>query len=179
MIVIPERGGWLIVFVAVTSSGSRCEPLFRQPVTFRASARSVQMRHGANPGRRRHSAVYVRIDGKNVLRGQIILPLNLNGVAAKRFDDGAGILSFVSPYSRRRKLRVHGVAAFQHAHLVCRYALAYSGRRQSFRNWKGIDKAVECSGRAIFLLKSRPAQEVPAVRGAGKKEGRYRLKTQF
>src|SRR5580704_9503318 len=139
----------------------------------------MQMRHSANRWRRRHCTVYMRIDRENVLRGQIVLPLNLNRTAAKRFNQWAWILPFVSPYCCRGKLRMHGVAAFQHAHLVCRYAFAYFGRRQSLRNWKRVDKPVERRRCAVFLHKSRRIQEVLAMNGAGNEEGGYRLKAQF
>ena len=114
----------------------------------------------------------LRIDWKDMLRGQIVFPLDLNWLSPKGLDGRARILAFISPKSSGRKLRMHPLLEFQHANAVALTILARLAGHQPFRNRKGINVVVDDGRSAIGRLNA-------LADCIGKNQSWNRLKTKF
>ena len=55
---------------------------------------------------------------ENMLRWQVVFPLNLDRHLARRLKDRAGILPFVPPKPGSRQLRMHLLFALFHAYVI-------------------------------------------------------------
>ena len=101
--------------------------------------------------------MYVGIDFENMLRRQMVLPLDFDGPALKSLDRRTGVLPFISPQYRRRKLRMHLSSEFQHANAILNQVLARALRHQSLGNWEGIQISLERARRPVYRLSNRRA----------------------
>ena len=67
--------------------------------------------------------MYVGVNCKYMLRGQVVFPLDFDGSALLHFEGRTGILSFISPQLCRRKLGMQLLLEFLHANAILRRTL--------------------------------------------------------
>lgn len=115
----------------------------------------MQVWDGSNRGRRGHRTVDVRVNSEQVPRGQAVLPMNHDWLAAARFKGGAGVLAFKSPQSCRRKLRVQLLCELEHADAVFPSAPVNARRSQSQRNRQRVDVPIQRCRRALNSIEGR------------------------
>lgn len=113
----------------------------------------MQMSHGPNGGRGRHSAVHMGIDREQMVLGKPIFPSDRYSFAGASFDCGPGVSAFVSPQSRWRKLRVEFGFEFKHTNLIMS-TFGFLDRSQRGKNWQRIDVAIDF--RAVDDRQRRP-----------------------
>ena len=58
------------------------------------------------------------VDGQKMLRGQLIFPIHLHGVATFRFNGHSRKAPTDCPHARRRKIAVHFHSRFAYRHIV-------------------------------------------------------------
>src|ERR1700722_11555926 len=137
------------------------------------------MRHSADHRGWRHGAMQLRIDWKDMLRGQIVFPLDLNRLSSKGLDGRAWVLAFVSPQSSGRELRMHLLLEFQHANAVAFTILACPAGHQSIWNRKGINIVVYGGRTSIGRLNALADCHSLGADCIGKNQSWNRLKTKF
>lgn len=84
----------------------------------------------------------VRINLKNMLGRQTVLPGHFDRNARHHVKGWTRILPLVSPRSREWQLRMHLVLEFHHANAISNFILVRTLRSQSFRNWEWIKETL-------------------------------------
>ena len=107
VVVIPEGGCFLLVWVVADTALPRDEPIFGVAVIFGGDLCSVNVGDGADLGDVATAAVKGVIDGEEVGGGEIIEPLDLEGLSGASFDDGAQGGGAIAPHAGGRKVSVN------------------------------------------------------------------------
>lgn len=102
VVMVPERGGGLIVVVDVIAAAAGDVPVFREAVVFGAGVTAVQVCDGADfgVGGVEHvvpGSIECGVDGQQMFCGQCICEANANRDAASRFNGGSGVAAVVAP----------------------------------------------------------------------------------
>jgi hypothetical protein len=87
VVVVPESGGVLLHGVAAGVGGAGDEPVFGVAVVLGGSLGAVEMDTGSDLGEIAAAAVEGEIDGKEVPGGEVVDPLDLEGLAGAGFDE--------------------------------------------------------------------------------------------
>ena len=87
VVVIPERGGVLLERVGADAGLAGDEPVFGVAVVFGGGLGAVKMGGGADVGDVVAAAMEGVVDGKEVLCGEVVDPLDLEGFAGAGFDE--------------------------------------------------------------------------------------------
>ena len=120
-----------------------------------------------------------RIDLKDMLRRQMIFPLDCDWLAPQRFEGWARIMSLISPQPGGWKLRMQLLGELQHANPILSPALARAFRHQSFWDRQRIDITLQRGRLAIDRQGSRMARCCVRLSALRKDKSRYRCKAQF
>jgi hypothetical protein len=119
VVVVPEGSGVLLVGVVADAAFARDEPVVGVAIVFGGSFGSVDVGDGADVGHVAAAAVKGVVDGKEVLCGEVVDPLDLEGMAAAGFDNGRERSGAVAPHSGGWEIAVdlgvdlaHGDAKF-------------------------------------------------------------------
>lgn len=123
--------------------------------------------------------MYARIDLKNMLRRQMVLPLNLNRLPAKSLDGWTGILPLIAPQSRGRKLRMQLSCEFQNTNAILIPSFARALRRQSLGNRQRVDISFQRARLAIDRLGNRLARLIIGIDALRTNHRGYRCNAQF
>ena len=121
----------------------------------------MEVRNRSNRWRRRHSAVHMSVDRKQVVFWKPVFPTDRNSFIRPGFDRGARVLALVSPQSGGRKLRVELGLKLEQTNLIMRAVAFLLYRIKSWKNGQWVDVAIELraeddrqggAGMIVFLL---------------------------
>ncbi len=107
VVVIPEGRGVLLEWIDAGAALARNEPVGGVAVGFGGDASAVDVGGGANVGDIVAAAMEAVVDGKKVGGGEVVDPLDLEGMAGARFDDGSERRWAVAPHACGRDIAMH------------------------------------------------------------------------
>ena len=120
VVVIPEHGRVLPVRVVADARLAGWVPVFRIAVVCRGRTATVQMDHGARLRQLPAGAMEAVVDGKEMPRRQLIMPLDRQLFVTAGFEQWADRLWSVAPQPGRRKIAVHLHANLTHGDMASR-----------------------------------------------------------
>ncbi len=158
--MIPERRRWLVVHVPVIlffESGAGllkvpCKPGLHLAIALRLDIAAVEM--GDRPDTCRIVRNAVTVDGrilrKEMAVRQVVLPPDVDRLPLLGLDCRSGVLTPVSPDSRRRKITVERLLDLSHLDLVVRLTVFSAGRLHGARSRNLVNPPREF-GRTVSL----------------------------
>ena len=139
MIVIPQRGSFLVERIVACPALARNEPVFRIAIVFRWNFGAVQMGDGAYFGHIFAAAVERVVDRQEVARGKVVDPLNIEWLTPAGFDERRKRARAVAPLTRGRDIAVDLRVNLLHGDSETALAVVQSGLRD-LREWKRLDE---------------------------------------
>jgi hypothetical protein len=136
VVVVPESGGVLLVGVVADAAFARDEPVVGVAVIIGGNFGSVNVGDGADIGDIVAAAVEGVVDGKEVLCGEVVDPLDLERTAGASFDDGREGGGAVAPHAGRRDVAVNLRVDLAHGDTKFLRIVAWS----RLRDGEGVDE---------------------------------------
>jgi hypothetical protein len=118
VVVVEEQGRFLLVGVMVEEGFAGDDPVLGVAVALRRSAAAVDMDDAADLGLAALGAVEVVVDGKDVLEGEFVGPLDEDALAALCLEDGAGGGAVEAPEARGREVAMDLLLELVHGDAV-------------------------------------------------------------
>ncbi len=99
VVVIPESGGVLLEGIGADAGFAGHEPVFGVAVVFGGDFGAVDVDDGADVGDVVAAAVEGVVDGEKMLGGEVVDPLDLEGMVGAGLDDGTEGCGAVAPHA--------------------------------------------------------------------------------
>jgi hypothetical protein len=94
--------------------------------------------------------MYMWVDFEEMPGRETVFPFDVDRRPPPRLDDRTGILAFIAPYFCGHELGMKLLRGFHHANAIAGPSPVCPIRRQSLRDWQGINVSLQCAGGAIF-----------------------------